>query len=265
MGSDFDLARWRLRGTDETYYIPDFVSRDEEEYLIRKIVGSPRHKWKRLANRRFTGGEIINNNILVTSDIPGWLNQSPDIIKRLSNTGAYANSAHGAPNHVILNEYLPGQGIMPHQDGPTYHPLVGTISLGSHAVFHYYEYKENAQLPEPSQTLNDSGRGRAVNPEPVLSVLLEPRSLIITTSRLYTNHLHGIDPLEEDSFSLPLATDAIGQGSSGHYKIANVDLLQGSEALEAVRGGGSLARHTRYSLTCRDVEKIANAKFLGKR
>lgn len=28
----------------------------------------------------------------------------------------------------------------PHKDGPLYHPVVGTVSLGSHTVFHYYAY-----------------------------------------------------------------------------------------------------------------------------
>jgi hypothetical protein len=55
---------------------------------------------------------------------------SPDLISRLRNTGVFASSPHGVPNHIILNEvsarmllpsnftlnhttqYLPGQGIM---------------------------------------------------------------------------------------------------------------------------------------------------------
>ena len=26
------------------------------------------------------------------------------------------------PNHVLLNKYKPGDGIMPHSDGPAYYP-----------------------------------------------------------------------------------------------------------------------------------------------
>ena len=75
------------------------------------------------------------------------------------------------PNHVLVNEYTPGQGIMvcvcvcvcvcarvwtvhihcvihhysisftlcqPHEDGPLYSPTVATISLGSHTLLDFY-------------------------------------------------------------------------------------------------------------------------------
>ena len=32
------------------------------------------------------------------------------------------------PNHVLVNEYLPGQGIMPHTDGPLFHPTIATVN-----------------------------------------------------------------------------------------------------------------------------------------
>lgn len=32
-------------------------------------------------------------------------------------------------NHVLVNEYQPGQGIMAHQDGPLYTPAVAILSL----------------------------------------------------------------------------------------------------------------------------------------
>ena len=34
-------------------------------------------------------------------------------------------------NHVLVNEYGPGQGIMAHTDGPSYRPIVCTITTGS--------------------------------------------------------------------------------------------------------------------------------------
>ena len=33
-------------------------------------------------------------------------------------------------NHVLVNEYQPGQGIMAHTDGPAYSTVVATISTG---------------------------------------------------------------------------------------------------------------------------------------
>ena len=41
------------------------------------------------------------------------------------------------PNHVLLNAYMPGQGIMAHQDGPLYHPGACIVSLSSPTVLHF--------------------------------------------------------------------------------------------------------------------------------
>ncbi|KAF8624064.1 hypothetical protein AX15_006076 [Amanita polypyramis BW_CC] len=179
-----------IPGSDTVRYIPNFVSLDEEEYLIRKIKETPHQKWKQLGNRRLQvwGGEILQNGVLFGQSLPPFLKIFPNIISRLKVTDVFESSPHKEPNHVILNEYLPGQGIMPHEDGPIYHPVVATISLGSHTVFHYYQYAE-----ESGSTGNEGsyGRGRTVKPSPVMSVLLERRSLIITTDEMYSSRLHG--------------------------------------------------------------------------
>jgi hypothetical protein len=64
-----------------------------------------------------------------------------------------SNAAHYSPQTVT-----PGQS--------TYHPVFATRSLGSHTVMHYHDL--------PAQ-------------EPVLSLLLEPLSLVIT-ARISTPH-----------------------------------------------------------------------------
>ena len=51
-----------------------------------------------------------------------------------SETGVF--SGH-PPNHVLLNAYLPGQGIHSHQDGPIYNPGVCILSLGASAVMNF--------------------------------------------------------------------------------------------------------------------------------
>ena len=70
-----DLESHRIPGTSDAFYIPDFVTPEEEEYLIRKvrvlacqmrdvryltaikqIVDSPRQKWRYLAHRRCVNG-----------------------------------------------------------------------------------------------------------------------------------------------------------------------------------------------------------------
>ena len=143
----------------------------------------------------------------------------------------------------------------PHEDGPAYHPVVATLSLGSHAVFHYYRYKppatsDSEAATEASEPDTASTRGRAIDPSPIFSVLLEPRSLVITRSALYQAHLHGIDGVHTDVF--PASTE---DGSS--MRIANADLLADKGMRDVVKNGGRLVRGPRYSLTCRDVARVA--------
>lgn len=254
-----ELQSYAVPGLTGVYYIPDFVSEDEEAYMIRKITESPQQKWKVMPNRRLQtwGGEIMKNRLL-PQPMPPYIVEFPNVIGRIQQTGAFHSSPHGRPNHVILNEYLPGQGIMPHEDGPSYHPVVATLSLGSHAVFHYYRYKDGGgarEEPETTPTLD--GKGRPIDPTPVASVFLEPRSLIITTGELYVNHLHGIDEVEQDVFPDP--GTAVGSSTA----IANVMQL-GDEAIRrVVQDGGVLKREVRYSLTCRDVEKVMTGAGLA--
>ncbi|KAH9851290.1 hypothetical protein C2E23DRAFT_251443 [Lenzites betulinus] len=260
--SAIDLNEYLVPGTCNTYYIPEFVTEEEEEYLIRKIHEAPQPWWKRLANRRLQiwGGDLTAKKALIPQDMPSFVNQYPDIIGRIRETGIFRSSAHGQPNHIIMNEYAPGQGIMPHEDGPAYHPAVATLSLGSHTVFHYYKYRSDAS-DTPTQTeqsagtttaagpLLAAGSGRPIDPTPIHSLLLEPRSLVITTGALYTTHLHGIDELLEDKF--------VEDGRPPQERIANFGMLRGKAERDTVASGGILERGMRYSLTCRDVEKVA--------
>ena len=66
--------------------------------------------------------------------LPPWLAQ---LTARLDVFGDGA-----AANHVLVNEYTPGQGIDAHTDGPFYTPVVVNITLGSHAVLNLYEPRD---------------------------------------------------------------------------------------------------------------------------
>ncbi|KAN0113551.1 putative alpha-ketoglutarate-dependent dioxygenase ABH6 [Russula decolorans] len=232
-----NLAEQHVPGSNNTYYIPDFVTTDEETYLLRKILETPQPKWKQLSNRRLQtwGGDLTAKNVLVAQSLPHFVCNYPDLISRIASTGAFDASPHQRPNHVILNEYLPGQGIMPHQDGPAYHPVVATLSLGSHTVMHYYD-------------LSTSGDVR----EPKLSLFLEPRSLVITAQEQYTECAHGIDAVSDDRVA------------RGDRELANAGMLGnggGGGASSLLAEGGVLSRQTRYSLTCRDVARVMNVNI----
>lgn len=178
-----------------------------------------------------------------------------------------------------------------------------TISLGSHAVFNYYRYTDgiigtganevgiSAAASESSSRSPEQGarmieanggkeNGRSIAPQPVASVLLEPRSLIITRSSLYTEHLHGIEPISEDIFtpvsssSLSPNSDAMSDGgyvdsgfgvSEPSSSTLNWKLLGDRNMRDVVGNGGRIRRETRVSLTCRDVERVLQVSKVQRR
>jgi len=244
------LADYHVPMSKNTYYIPNFVTEDEEVFLLRKIQETPQLKWKQLSNRRLQtwGGDLTTKNVMIAQALPPFICNYPDLISRITSTGAFDDSPHQRPNHVILNEYCPGQGIMvrdsprhrprahyspnqPHQDGPAYHPVVATLSLGSHTVMHYYD------LPAG---------------EPVLSLLLEPRSLVITTQEQYTARAHGIDSV---------AADRVGEFVWANVEMVGKGLDEGAASSGTPTEGEILPRGTRYSLTFRDVARVMNVSL----
>lgn len=125
---------------------------------------------------------------------------------------------------------------MPHKDGPAYHPVVCTVSLGSSLTLEIFATK-------------DDGTREA---EPKHRILQEPRSLLITTGSLYTDYMHGISEVYEYT-------------NLNQSTVANWDLLHGPDSIHE----GKLQRATRTSLTYRDVIKVsklgAKFGFLSKR
>lgn len=144
---------------------------------------------------------------------------------------------------------------------------MATLSLGSHAVFHYYRYKNDDEAPsvvEASSTSATNGTGRTIDPTPVASVFLERRSLIITTGDLYVGHLHGIEEVHADRFPAHLPDAATAEQAQNPI-IRNLALLGDDTMRNLIQRGDTLDRGVRYSLTCRDVERVIGATLSIKR
>lgn len=116
------------------------------------------------------------------------------------------------------------------QDGDAYYAAVATVSLGSSLCLNLYQNRTDG----------------ALNPQPVTRILQEPRSLLVTTNKLYRDYLHGIEGFMEDNHLNP-------------ETVANWHLLGSTTLLE----GGCNVRQTRYSLTYRDVVKVSKLSKLG--
>ena len=72
----------------------------------------------------------------------------------------------------------------------------------------------------------------------------------------------GNEAVEAERFS------GFDAGGASGVRIANAELLRGEEARAVVYEGGTLVRATRYSLTCRDVARVAGAgtgRLFGRR
>ncbi|XP_051018709.1 alpha-ketoglutarate-dependent dioxygenase alkB homolog 6 [Acomys russatus] len=167
---------------------------------------------------------------MVPERLPPWLQRYVDKVSDLSLFG-------GLPaNHVLVNQYLPGEGIMPHEDGPLYYPTVSTISLGSHTVLDFYEPRQ----PEDDDVPTEQPRPP---PRPVTSLLVEPRSLLVLRDTAYTRLLHGIAPTRVD-------------------ELGATSLPPNAAACRSAQPGARLVRGTRVSLTIRRVPRVLRASLL---
>ncbi|EOO02814.1 putative alkbh6 protein [Phaeoacremonium minimum UCRPA7] len=224
----------------DAYYISDFISEEEERMIQEKIITAPKPRWTQLTHRRLqTWPSALVQNTLLESPLPQWLDE-PVVSRLLSvplstdkpTINMFSSSPHARPNHVLINEYPPGIGIMPHKDGSAYHPVVCTVSLGASLCLNIYKSNEDG----------------ALDPKPAYRILQEPRSLLITTQELYNDYLHGIADIDED---LDLSEKTV----------ANWALLRSPEDYS----NGRNVRQTRTSLTYRDVLKVSKlGNKLGK-
>ncbi|XP_032344015.1 alpha-ketoglutarate-dependent dioxygenase alkB homolog 6 isoform X2 [Camelus ferus] len=149
------------------YYVPDFISKEEEEYLLRQVTSAP------------------------------FWSSMPQSQSGPSCPGGSYRTGLGSPTFTPEGGgcgLLPCPALVPppqpHEDGPLYYPTVSTISLGSHTMLDLYEPRQ----PED----DDPTEQPRPPPQPATSLLLEPRSLLVLRGTAYTSLLHGIAPARVD-------------------------------------------------------------------
>ncbi|XP_052890457.1 alpha-ketoglutarate-dependent dioxygenase alkB homolog 6 [Anopheles moucheti] len=208
------------------YYVPEFITKEEECSIMQAIAKTPKPRWTQLSNRRLINyGGVPHPKGMIAEDIPAWLNHYVDRINQLN---VYEEGIKA--NHVLINEYLPGQGIMPHLDGPLFYPTITTISCGSHTVLEYYDQIDGS--------VSDSS-GSIVRHH-TASILLEPRSLLVVKDDMYHKYLHSIAALEQDVID---------------------DMVVNMSKMSNLSVGAVLQRAKRISLTIRHVPKTSKMKI----
>lgn len=110
-------------------YLPNFVSAQEENLLLRSIDNEV---WRDDLRRRvqhygyiydYRSREISKD--MRIGSLPSW---SYALISNFINMGLFTNE----PDQMIVNEYLPGQGISPHIDClPCFGGTIASLSLGA--------------------------------------------------------------------------------------------------------------------------------------
>lgn len=217
-------------------YIPNFITSDEEQRILSQIDRAPKPKWTQLLNRRLINyGGIPHPNGMVAEEIPEWLQ---NFVDKINNLNIFESQK---ANHVLVNEYLPGQGIMPHTDGPLFYPTISTISCGSHTVLEFS--KREKVLDEENIELTERGieTDMSTTRNVLFKLILEPRSLLILKDSLYNDYLHSISEIDQD-----ILCD----------RIFNYENCETSYKM-----GDCLKRGTRISLTIRNVPKTTKMKL----
>ncbi|KAL6157836.1 hypothetical protein ACJBU6_03653 [Exserohilum turcicum] len=276
-GAKHDLEVFRVTSLPRSfYYIPNFISAEEEASILQKI---PAQRWTHLSHRRLQAipSTLTKNNTLLASPLPAYL--TTPVVDRFKALGIFEHTPHQQPNHVLVNEYRPGEGIMPHEDGDAYAPVVATVSLGAALCLDVVRKpakardeedgssnrrrssSENGPVAAPEDQIHDgeeekeeasSSSSSSTNGEFKLPTRIyqERRSLLVTTGAAYCTLMHGISGI------------AVDEGLN-EESVANWQLVGDTRTLEAM--GGMSARGVRTSLTYRDVLRVSAAasKVLG--
>jgi len=200
----FTESRWiphQITGAvPEVYYVRRFFEPRQVEELERTVERSC--EWDHMATRDTqefgTSTPCPCGRSLMKVPLPEW---QSNLALAAHNLGAFHPVLYPA-NSIRVNRYGPGQGIHPHLDGPVYFPRAAIISLGSHCVIDFYP---KCAVEEEQRSFAWDGEHEvpampAMPPgtKPVMSILLEPGSLLIFSGDAFVHHPHGIQAVEED-------------------------------------------------------------------
>lgn len=167
------------------FYMQNFLD-GASQASLRKMCGALKTGWVNVRGR----------TLVMLGGQPGTPEPLPPPFRPLCN--ALVERAvfppDAPPNHVLINAYEVGQGIMPHKDGQSYDANVAILSIGGPVVLDWWA------------SLGDSVKARSCPPEgqgragtlPAASVVCEAGSLVVFRDEAYTDCFHGIAERTED-------------------------------------------------------------------
>ena len=159
---------------DGLIYLPEYLDTDQQ---IRVLAAVDSSAWREDLRRRVQHYGYRYDYARKAVDQDQYLGPLPPWAGDLAELLHAGTHAPHPLNQVIVNEYLPGQGISPHVDcAPCFADTVLSISLGSTCVM----------------TMSHPTTGRSVD------LLLEPGSLLILSGPARYEWRHGIASRKND-------------------------------------------------------------------
>jgi alkylated DNA repair dioxygenase AlkB len=153
---------------------PGCINRDAEQVLLQEIDGQV---WSNDLKRRVQHYGYRYDYAARDVSAASWLGELPTWLSGCARALADQGFFSRAPDQVIINEYLPGQGIAPHIDRTTcFDGTIAILSLGSGITMDFL--KEGAVETQSHR--------------------LQPRSLTILQGEARYRWRHGIAPRKAD-------------------------------------------------------------------
>lgn len=157
-------------------YLSGYIDGTAEKHLLEQVDDAD---WRADLSRRVQHyGYVYDYRArTVTRDsyigpLPDWL---AGMAKRLRDEGVFER----LPDQVIVNEYLPGQGIAPHVDcEPCFGDTIASLSLGSGCTMNFRDLARSATYEQR----------------------LEPCSLVVLQGESRFGWTHGIAPRKSDVY-----------------------------------------------------------------
>lgn len=154
---------------------PDFISETDEKELLNEIDSQI---WMVDYSRRLQyygfRNELEEPYELISIPLP-----IPEKMYRLSEQLTEKGLIDLQPDQVIINEYIPGEGIRPHKDRNYYENQICGVNLGSSCIMRFI-------------------RGKKLE---VIDIEIPRRSLYIMQDDARKKWTHGIPPRKKDNIN----------------------------------------------------------------
>lgn len=158
-------------------YIPDFLSQKEHSDLW---LATNKEVWITDIKRRVQHYGWKYDYKLRSIDYSMYLGEFPDWVKSVALRLVQKRYMSKMPDQLIINEYLPGQGIANHVDcEPCFEDTIVSISLGTNCIMDLINLKTKEKI----------------------EILLEPKSLVIISGEARYNWTHGIAARRADNIN----------------------------------------------------------------